>query len=133
MKKFNFVEFVQKPKSGDDTGLTVSINKALSISFGVKIREAHNSENKFIKFYSDTEKGAVGWRYFSESNLEGLKDLRLMKPNSGKNAILSISKIMKQFPVLPANMSKLPVHLYKGDSFTEELYYVELKPNIEHE
>lgn len=131
--KFNFVPLTSIADSLKEVKPTVTINPKGQIFFSKLFLEKYGV-NKFVRFFIDLDKNALGWNlYDSIDSFDklGTKSLRCIKVNTSKVAVLQIRDIIKHLK-MPTEKVKLPVEMY-NDRMYNDIYYVVIptkQPNL---
>jgi len=124
--KFNFAEFFPREQQPEkEEKLIVSLGRKTGILlFSPRIVRAHDMENKLVKFYYDSEKNAIAWKYFNRATQEQLEGMKLAVKNKNGCVQMGIRKLLKRFNKLPeGNLSGLEVREYKGSLIDKDSFY----------
>ncbi len=132
--KFAFVP--ERQLGGDPQatagGYRVSIKKNGVIYFPTDVVKTYELEGKYIKFFADVQKKAIGWTVVEGDQKGGFSDLtgvRVMKrasPKSGQ-VVLAVGKMLKSMGVEKGvEFPNLQVRTYKDSLIEGDVWYVTL-------
>lgn len=120
-------------KKSRQKGVTVNIQRG-TIIFSKQYIEDNHLAGKYIKFFVDTKKLALGWSLIEKTSfLTDLKEYKQIKLGKAKVYLLSIATAVKQFnfSVNVKTFKGLQVKKYlcQYNSQPRTIYYVILKYN----
>lgn len=129
--KFNFVPVRQLNSEAQAvTQFNVSIGKSGSMLFKEEDVDIYDIENKFISFFADTEKRAIGWKFIEGStSLDELSDCKQYKKNTNGNITVGITKLLKLFTDEKKSYYKIPVQKYTSTLHEGDIYYIIIPEN----
>lgn len=128
-QKYDFVPISYARPRKHNGKAFVSINNKGSIVFNKQCLAQYNLANKYIRFYIDISRNAIGWQVINI--MQDFKDIktkkyRLLKPSSLNIAKLSISHMLQELNVSGKTFCKLKIHEYT-DVLYNKIYYIILQ------
>jgi hypothetical protein len=121
--QFNFIgeNLLSNTKVGSRRTPLVSINvKHRIIEFNKAYVDDRNVDGKLIKFYVDTDKKAIAWKFFEKGSLDDLKQYRLIKIRKSGNMRFSITGILSTLKLPKENYKHIEPKEYKYTGGTLE-------------
>ncbi len=131
--KFNFMPAVYNRKNTKSIKSVVSISSHGTIVFNRASIEEYGLNGKYLKFFIDPSKKALGWTIIDTFNdLSDLKkkEYRKIKPTSYGSCSLSIKSILSELNPDNKKFSQLKIGNYK-DSMYGIIYFIKLTKSHE--
>ncbi len=138
-KKFNFIPAHQTgtQASSSDFRVTITTTPARAISFPTSHPDTQTFIGKYLQFFIDPSKRALGWKVFESGELGDLqhaykvtqyeykKDGKVL----GRFVRVGANTALKNLGVIEKSITKVPVYKYKETGVHADgktIYYVEL-------